>query len=165
MVLTEIFDNVSNIADLSHYHVETAQVRSDDLAKKILRVTSDHGRDYGIRISDEAQLENGSAFEVGDHKLLVLSVIPDEVIVIAPNGIDQMGVIAHMLGNLHKPIEVKDGTITLLRDPVVEQTLAQQHVDFSIQKRTLDHAMRYAQLGGHVHEHDHHHGHAHGANE
>jgi urease accessory protein len=165
MVLTEIFDNVSNIADLSHYHVETAQVRSDDLAKKILRVTSDHGRNYDIRISDEAQLENGSAFEVGDHKLLVLSVIPDEVIVIAPNSIDQMGVIAHMLGNLHKPIEVKDGTITLLRDPVVEQTLAQQHVDFSIQKRTLDHAMRYAQLGGHVHEHDHHHGHAHGTNE
>jgi hypothetical protein len=33
---------------------------------------------------------------VGDHKLLVLSVIPDEVIVIAPNGIDQMGVIAQM---------------------------------------------------------------------
>lgn len=162
MVLTEILDNVANIADLSSYHVETAQVRSDDLAKKILRVTSDHGNDYGIRIPDEEHLENGSAFEVGDRRLLVLSVIPDEVVVITPGDIDQMGVIAHMLGNLHKRVEIEGGTITLLRDPVVEQTLAQQHVAFSIQKRSLDHALHYAQLGGHAHHHDHEgEGHAH----
>lgn len=148
MVLTQILCNVCDIVDLDEYHVETAQVKSDDLAKKILRVTSDHHRDYGIRIDDDAQLENGSAFVVGDHRLLVLTVIPDETIVIMPTDIDQMGVIAHMLGNLHKPIQVQDGTITLLRDPVVEQTLRQQSVPFQLQKRVLDHPMHYAHLGG-----------------
>lgn len=165
MVLTEIFDNVSNIADLAHYHVETADIASDDLAKKILRVTTDHGNDYGIRIPDEEQLENGSAFKLGDHELLALSVIPDEVIVITPSDIDQMGNIAHMLGNLHKPVVVKDGTVTLLRDPVVEKTLDEQEVAYRIEKQSLEHAMHYAQLAHHHHHHEHEHHHEHHGDE
>lgn len=158
MVLTEISGNVRDIADLSRYHVETAEIASDDLAKKILRITTDHGNEYGIHIPDGESLENGSAFQLGEHELLVLSVIPDEILFIAPSGIDEMGRIAHMLGNLHKPIVVKDAKIALLRDPVVEETLKEQGVAFTIEKRSLDQAMHYAQLGHHR-PHEHGHGH------
>lgn len=161
MVLTEISGNVRDIADIAHYHVETAEIASDDLAKKILRVTTDHGNEYGIHIPDKERLENGSCFRLGDHELLVLSVIPDEVLSITPAGIDEMGRIAHMLGNLHKPVVVKDATITLLRDPVVEETLKEQGVAYTIEKRSLDQAMHYAELGHH-HHHEHGHKHRHG---
>ena len=116
--------DTADIPDPESYHIETALVKSDDLLKSILRVTSDHGRDYGIRLEDESQkLENGSAFLLAPGKLLVLSVIPDEVIVISPKDIDEMGRTAHMLGNLHKPVQIGGGKITLLTDPVVLQTL------------------------------------------
>lgn len=161
MILTEVFRNVDDIPNLDSYHIEVAEVKSDDLMKSILRVTSDHGNDYGIRLEDESQvLENGTAFIVGDHRLLVLSVISDQVIVITPKDIDQMGVIAHLLGNLHKPIQVKGGTITLLFDKVVSQTLDQQHVSYQITKKQLDHPMEYVNLAhshGHEHGHDHDH--------
>lgn len=157
MILTEIFGNVKDIPDIADYHVETAMVKSDDLLKSILRVTSDHGRDYGIRLEDETQsLENGTAFLLGEGKLLVLSVVPDEVIIITPKDIDEMGTVAHMLGNLHKPVQVKDGKITLLMDEVVAQTLQQEGISYTTEKMQLDQPMKYVNLtpGHHHHHHE-----------
>ena len=92
MILTEIYRNVDDIPDIESYHIETAMVKSDDLLKSIQRVTTDHGNDYGIRLEDENQvLESGSAFKIGEKRLLVISVIPDEMIVVKPKNIDEMG--------------------------------------------------------------------------
>ena len=85
MVLTEVYRNVDDIPNIGSYHIETAMVKSDDLMKNILRVKTDHGNEYGIRLDNEDQiLENGSAFKLGDKHLLVLSVIADEMIEITP---------------------------------------------------------------------------------
>lgn len=169
MILTKIFDDVRNIPNLARYHVETAMVKSDDLAKHILRVTSDHGREYGIRLEDEEEhLFSGVAFQLSEHNLLVLTAIPDQMLVISPRSIDEMGTTAHMLGNLHKPVEVKDGTISLLYDDVVRETLEQQGIPFEEVKRELGAPLPYANLGHHHHHdhesaegHEHHHDHEH----
>lgn len=154
MILTEVYRKVEDIPDLDSYHIETASVKSDDLMKSILRVTSDHGRDYGIRLADESQvLENGSAFLVGEKRLLVLTVIADEVIIITPGDIDEMGRTAHLLGNLHKPVQIGQGTITLLFDKVVVMTLDQKQIPYRIEKKQLNAPLQYADLS-HVHSHD-----------
>lgn len=155
MVLTEIWGNIKDIPGIDNYHIETCMVKSDDLHKRILRVTSDHNHEYGIRIDDDGpRLENGSTFKLSDHELLVLRVIPDEMIVIKPNSIDQMGEVAHFLGNLHKPIQVKEGTIILFTDPVVMDALKQQGIEYRVEKRELDNPLSYVDL---VHTHAHHH--------
>ncbi|QNQ80929.1 urease accessory protein UreE [Lactobacillus sp. PV034] len=147
MILTEIYRNVDDIPKIDSYHIETAVVKSDDLLKSILRVKSDHGNEYGIRLENKNDvLENGSAFLLGDKHLLVLSVLADEAIVIRPKDIDQMGVIAHLLGNLHKPVEVKNGEITLLLDKVVVNTLEKENIDYSIEKIKFDKPLKYVDL-------------------
>lgn len=147
MILTDVFNTVDEIENLSDFHIETAMVKSDDLMKSILRVTTDHGNDYGIRLSDSSQvLENGSAFKLSDGELLVLSVIPDEMIVVKPSGIDEMGELAHMLGNLHKPVQIADGTISLLFDKVVAETLKARNIPFSVESIQLEQPLRYADL-------------------
>ena len=114
---------------------------------RFLRVTSDHGKDYGIHLEDKNDvLENGSAFILGDKHLLVLSVIADEAITITPKDIDQMGVVAHLLGNLHKPVEIKNGQITLLLDKVVVKTLDKRGIDYKIEKIQFDKPLKYADL-------------------
>ena len=145
MILTEVYKNVDDISNLQDFHVETAMVKSDDLLKKVLRVTSDHGHDYGIRLDDDI-LENGSAFKLSDKELLVLSVIPDEMMVVTPTDIDNMGELAHMLGNLHKPIQVSEGKISLLFDKVVEQTLDKKHIPYEIKEVQLTEPLRYVGL-------------------
>lgn len=147
MILTDVFNTVDEIENLSDFHIETAMVKSDDLMKSILRVTTDHGNDYGIRLSDSSQvLENGSAFKLSDGELLVLSVIPDEMIVVKPSGIDEMGELAHMLGTLHKPVQIADGTISLLFDKVVAETLKARNIPFAVESIQLEQPLRYADL-------------------
>ncbi|MCI6872003.1 MAG: urease accessory protein UreE [Streptococcus hyointestinalis] len=147
MILTDVFNTVDELENLSDFHIETAMVKSDDLMKSILRVTTDHGNDYGIRLSDSSQvLENGSAFKLSDGELLVLSVIPDEMIVVKPSGIDEMGELAHMLGNLHKPVQIADGTISLLFDKVVAETLKARNIPFAVESIQLEQPLRYADL-------------------
>ncbi len=147
MILTKVYRNVDDIPNIEDFHIETATVKSDDLLKSILRVTTDHGNDYGIRLEDPSDvLENGSAFKIDNHSLLVLSVIADEVIVITPKNIDEMGFIAHLLGNLHKPVQVKNGRITLLLDKVVIQTLEKENVTYEVEKMQLDQPLKYADL-------------------
>lgn len=147
MILTDVFNTVDEIENLSDFHIETAMVKSDDLMKSILRVTTDHSNDYGIRLSDSSQvLENGSAFKLSDGELLVLSVIPDEMIVVKPSGIDEMGELAHMLGNLHKPVQIADGTISLLFDKVVAETLKARNIPFAVESIQLEQPLRYADL-------------------
>lgn len=150
MILTHVYRNVKEIPDLGSYHIETAQVGGDDLLKSILRVTSDHGNDYGIRLAEDSQpLENGAAFELGGNKLLVLSVKADQVIIVKPKDINQMGEVAHLLGNLHKPVQIKNSQITLLLDPVVVKVLDKANVDYQLEKIQLDQPLEYADLTTH----------------
>lgn len=144
MILTEVYRNVDDIPNIGSYHIETASVKSDDLMKNILRVKTDHGNEYGIRLENEDQiLENGTAFKLGEHELLVLSVIPDEMIEITPKDIDEMGLIAHFLGNLHKPVQIKNGQIALLLDKVVINALNNKDIDYETKKIQLDQPLEY----------------------
>ncbi|AGR65369.1 MULTISPECIES: urease accessory protein UreE [Limosilactobacillus] len=147
MVLTEVYRNVDDIPNIGSYHIETAMVKSDDLMKNILRVKTDHGNEYGIRLDNEDQiLENGSAFKLGDKQLLVLSVIADEMIEITPRDIDEMGLVAHFLGNLHKPVQIKDGKISLLLDKVVIKMLDKHDINYELKKVQLDQPLEYLDL-------------------
>ncbi|MGO3037247.1 MULTISPECIES: urease accessory protein UreE [Lactococcus] len=147
MILTEVYKNVDDITDLDAFHIETALVKSDDLLKKVLRVTTDHENNYGIHLEDEtATLRNGSALKISDKELLVLSVIADEMIVVTPTDINNMGELAHMLGNLHKPVQVTNGQISLFFDKVVAQILDSKNIPYEIKKVQLSEPLRYADL-------------------
>lgn len=69
-----------------------------------------------------------------------------EMIVITPDGIDQMGRIAHLLGNTHNPVKVENGQIILERDPVVEKILVHNNIKYGIKEMTLNEPLSYADL-------------------
>ena len=174
MILTRPLATIDDFDDIERFHVERAYVSSDDLSKRILRVRTDHGNEFGIRLEDDAPaLERGTLFEVGEGRLLALETIPDKMLVVRPRSMDEMGRVAHYLGNLHKPVEVADGAITLLYDPVVDRDLVAEGVVVEVVEMELDHPLRHIDLaklaaGDHHHHeeghgpHDHHHHHHHG---
>lgn len=172
MILTRPFAIEDEFEDIGCFHVERAYVSSDDLSKRILRVRTDHGNEFGIRLADDAPpLARGTLFEVGEGRLLALETVPDKMLVVRPRSMDEMGRIAHYLGNLHKPVEVADGTITLLYDPVVDRDLVAEGAVVEVVEMELDHPLRHIDLaklqaGGHHHHGEghgpHHHHHPHG---
>ena len=58
-----------------------------------------------------------------------------------------------MLGNLHKPVTIAHGKITLLYDEVVKKTLEKEGADYVVEKMALDSPMQYLNLSAHSHHH------------
>ena len=73
MIFTKVDALVKDI-DVDKYHIETVILSSDDLNKKIIRVKSDHGNEFGIRLDKGQKLQNGSAFFIDDHHVLAIGV-------------------------------------------------------------------------------------------
>ena len=96
MIFTKVDALVKDI-DVDKYHIETVILSSDDLNKKIIRVKSDHGNEFGIRLDKGQKLQNGSAFFIDDHHVLAIGVESQDLIVISPKDMDEMGITAHIL--------------------------------------------------------------------
>ncbi|MHC5228849.1 urease accessory protein UreE [Enterococcus sp. LJL99] len=151
MILTKVDTTVEELTDIENYHVETVVLSSDELNKKIIRVTTDHGNEYGIRLSDESEgLHNGAIFFLDDHNLLVINVRSEEMIIIEPKTMDEMGEIAHMLGNTHKPVVVEEGKIVLELDPTVIELLNKKQVSHKVEKIKLKKPLKHVDLS-HAH--------------
>ncbi|GAP56146.1 urease accessory protein UreE [Arthrobacter sp. Hiyo6] len=83
-------------------HKEKVVLPSAQLVKRIQRVTTDHGQELGIRLpAGSGDLRDGDILHVADANMIVVSVLPTDVLVIAPRTIHEMGVVAHSLGNRH----------------------------------------------------------------
>jgi len=90
-------------AVLAGLHEERVLLPSALLVKRIQRVTTDHGRELGIRLAGDAvaDLRDGDVLFVDGKDAIVIAVEHTEVLVIAPDSIKEMGVVAHNLGNRH----------------------------------------------------------------
>ena len=102
MIVTDIKGNIHESPLPEGIHVETITVPGDQLVKRIQRVKTDHDREVGIRLPSGApDLRDGDILELTDDNALVLRTEPTDVVVILPQSIQEMGVIAHSLGNRH----------------------------------------------------------------
>lgn len=103
MIIEEILGNIADLSpeELAGLHVERVVVPLEALAKRVLRVTTDHGREIGIRLAPGQHLRDGDILLREGHSVVVITREPADVLVIAPDSILQMAVVAHSLGNRH----------------------------------------------------------------
>ncbi|WP_297520690.1 urease accessory protein UreE [uncultured Clostridium sp.] len=131
----------------NHMHIEKLYLRSDELLKRINRVTSDHGHEYGISLSKEAVLKDGDILFKDEKNMVVVSVKSDNVLIIKPQTITEMGRIAHNLGNRHLPAQFKDDVMILEYDSLVEDLLKEERIPYSREDITLEKAFRHVEFG------------------
>lgn len=142
MILDKILGNIKDMEDI-HCHVERIYLESDELLKRVLRVTSDHGHEYGISLPKGSEMRDGDILFNDGHNMVVISVKEDDVIVITPRDINEMGEVAHNLGNKHLPVQIEDGKIIIQYDYLVEKFLQDLQVNFERKKMKLKQAFRH----------------------
>lgn len=144
MIFEEVIGNINDIENLSDFHIEVIYLDSDNLSKRILRVISDHDNEYGISLEDkDTSLSNGDILFNDGKNLIVIKTNSEDVIVIRPNDINEMGVVAHLLGNTHVPVQIKDGKIILQYDYVIEKMLKDMNIKYSLENISLEKAMKH----------------------
>ena len=142
MIINEIQGNIRDDNSVPP-HIERVYLRSDDLVKRIQRVKTDHGNELGIKLSIPKDLIDGDILYRSDNNVIVISVIADEVIVIRPTSVKQMGEVAHMLGNRHLPAQFEGEEMIVQQDYLVVRLLSEMNVPYMIEKRKMKEAFKY----------------------
>ena len=150
MIFNEVIGNINEIDDLNEYHVETIYLNSEDMLKRILRVTSDHKREYGITLDNNEKLKDGDILYNEDKKLIVVKANSEDVLIIKPSSITEMGVIAHALGNRHLQAQFEDDKMIIQYDRLVEEELKRDNINYSRENTTLKKAFKHVEFA-HTH--------------
>lgn len=147
MIIEQIVGNM-DATPPSGRHIERVYLSSDDLVKRVQRVTTDHGKEIGIRLKEPKDLMDGDILYMDDRNMIVVSVTSDDLLVIRPATLQQMGEIAHQLGNRHLPAQFEGEEMLVQYDYLVEELLKQLMVPFSREERKVKKAFRHI---GHHH--------------
>ncbi|GHI01524.1 urease accessory protein UreE [Neobacillus kokaensis] len=151
MLIERIETNIENMEkeEIIRRHIEKVYLDSDHLVKRIQRVTTDHGREIGIRLKDPRDLVAGDVLYMDEKNMIVIDVIADDLIVINPRSIKEMGTIAHQLGNRHLPAQFEDDVMMVQYDYLVEELLKELEIPYKRENRKVKQAFRHI---GHSHE-------------
>ena len=152
MIFNEVIGNINEIDDLNGYHVETIYLNSEDMLKRILRVTSDHNREYGITLENNEKFKDGDILYNEDKKIIVVKVNSEDVLIIKPSSMTEMGIIAHALGNRHLQAQFEDNKMIIQYDALVEGELKRDNINYSRENLKLKKAFRHVEFG-HTHTH------------
>ena len=140
----------SNIFKKLIYDDVLNTMNSEDMLKRILRVTSDHNREYGITLDNNEKLKDGDILYNEDKKLIVVKANSEDVLIIKPSSITEMGVIAHALGNRHLQAQFEDDKMIIQYDRLVEEELKRDNVNYSRENITLKKAFKHVEFA-HTH--------------
>lgn len=148
MIIEKIVGNLENVS-INGRHVERVYLSSDDLVKRIQRVTTDHGNEVGIRLQETKDLMDGDILYMDRQNAIVVRVTADDLLVIRPTSFKEMGEIAHKLGNRHLPAQFEEDVMLVQYDYLVEELLTQLNIPFTREERKVKQAFRHI---GHHHE-------------
>ncbi|WP_227939593.1 urease accessory protein UreE [Alkalihalobacillus deserti] len=148
MIIESVIGNVATVEKRAP-HVERVYLVSDDLVKRIQRVVTDHGNEIGIRLKENRELIDGDILYMDEKNMIVISVKEDDLLTIMPTSIQQMGEIAHQLGNRHLPAQFEENEMLVQYDYLVEELLQQLSIPYKRENRRVKQAFRHI---GHRHD-------------
>lgn len=155
MLVTEIIGNRKDLTpeDLAGVQEERVVLDNLGLLKRVQRLTTDSGRELGLRLpASVRELRDGDILFHSDDLLITVSVRPTDVLVIRPGSIYEMGVIAHTLGNRHLQAqffgpdsEYGQAVMVVQFDHTVEDYLKHVKANYAREDRVMPDAFRHAE--------------------
>ena len=118
LIVEKIVTNIDQMEkeELDKRHKEKVYLESAHLVKRIQRVTTDHGKEIGIRLKDPRDLVAGDVLYMDDKNMIIIDVLSDDLLIISPRSLKEMGTIAHQLGNRHLPAQFEENEMLVQYD-------------------------------------------------
>jgi len=88
------------------------------------RLTTDGGRELHVDLPEAVALNDGDAFETADGLLIAVRAADEPLTEVRGDGAAHLARLAWHLGNRHLPVEVRDASLLIRRDLVIEAMLA-----------------------------------------
>lgn len=131
--------------------VEVVELTWYERQKRRIRTVTQQGRDVGIRLPEGGLLRDGDLLGPGRQPALLVRAAAEPVLVIWPRNRQEMGQVAHQIGNRHIQAWITDEEIVVLDDPVLVQQLRTAGVPHRQENRPLHGDPVASPAGGHQH--------------
>lgn len=150
MIIDKIVGNINELdeKEIEKYHMEKVYIESANLTKRVQRLKTDHDREIGIRLRESKDLQAGDILFKDEDNMIIVEIVSDDLLVIKPRSINEMGNIAHQLGNRHLPAQFEGDYMLVQYDYLVEELLEKMEVPFVREERKVEEAFRHI---GHNH--------------
>lgn len=155
MIVTEILGNRRNLSanDLSGITQDFLTLGNLELVKRIFRGITDAGEEIGLRLPPSSpELSDGDILIREAGRIVCVRVKPTDVLVIKPESIEEMGKVAHNLGNRHLQAqffgadsEYGRDVMVVQYDHTVEDYLKHVGVPFAREDHVMPRAFRHAE--------------------
>ncbi|ODA39916.1 urease accessory protein UreE [Desulfosporosinus sp. BG] len=128
MIVTKVIGKLADLEQIYQcekeaFTIEQLHLSWDELQKRILRKTTDVGRDIGIQL-ESGHLHPGDILYREENHLIVVKVKEEAVLVVPVGNMREMGLAAHAIGNMHAPIELKSDFVITPYNQVLQEQLA-----------------------------------------
>lgn len=150
MIVENIITNIEEMEkeEIIKRHIEKVYMESANLVKRIQLVTTDHGKEIGIRLKKTRDLAAGDVLFMDEKNMIVIDVLSDDLLVIKPRNLTEMGTIAHQIGNRHLPAQFEEGEMLVQYDYLVEELLLELNIPYKREERKVKQPFRHI---GHSH--------------
>ena len=88
--------------------------------------------------------------DLNEYHVETIYLNSEDVLIIKPSSITEMGVIAHALGNRHLQAQFEDDKMIIQYDRLVEEELKRDNVNYSRENITLKKAFKHVEFA-HTH--------------
>ncbi len=123
--------------DRSDPRLDHLDLRWDECHRRSGEKLSRRGVSVRLLLRLGVVLRDGDVLVDHDQRLLVVSVIPAEVLVVRPRSLEEAALTTLELGNLHVPVEVTDSEILTPADGPPMGMLTKRGVLFTVETRTF----------------------------
>lgn len=159
MIVDSIHGNLHDLPaqEKDDLHIERVALEGAALRQRVQRVTTDHGNELGLRLTERRELRDGDILHREGRNVVVVSTLPTEVLAIAPATVEEAAFVAHSLGNRHLPaqffgphaqftgLEGHTGVMVVQYDHTAEHFLTEHRVRFARLDRVMEVPFRHAE--------------------
>lgn len=137
-----IFRMVGNINELGvPLDIERVTLEWFELDRRMLRKTTDRGREIGIVIDGLQRLKQGDVLQ-GDSEMIAVEVADTPALVLKPADMKQMAQVCYELGNRHAVVFIEGEQVLVPFDPTIAELFKKLSIPHKIEKRRLENVLR-----------------------
>lgn len=133
------------IDSLAHFHddgverelVEIAMT-SEDRQRVRRRIVADDGVEFGLELPTGTTLIVGQTLHATESKIYKITAAPEDVLSITPRDISEAAFIGHLIGNLHRDIDIVDGQVIALWNEPLERRVQKAKLNFVREQRAFN---------------------------
>ena len=128
---------MERLQTLPHVHIKPEHqvihlaMTSTERQKVRRKLTASDGLELALELPTGTTLQVGQVLFMRDNTVYVVSAAPEDVLLVRPRNLQEAAHIGHMIGNLHRDVDISEDGIAALWDAPLERKLEHAGIDFT----------------------------------